>query len=148
MAARYVATMSSEINGDVRFDHAAANTAMRALREALCETERLLATRRRRRGDLNHYWEGPAREWHEDRSSAFEVVASVVQSELEATLRALVSKQGEASAEQQRRVAVRVERARLEREVQAARERAEEARRAAQATADTPKPALPATQAS
>ena len=127
--------MASEIDSDVRFDHAAANFAIGALRATIADTEGLLANRRRRHAELKHSWEGPAREWYEDRYSALEVVASMVVSDLESTLRALVARQGEATAEQHRRVAARVERARLQREAEAARQRAEDARRAEEARA-------------
>jgi hypothetical protein len=124
--------MSSGIDVDVRFDHAAAAQAIRVLNIATSDAEALLKRRRQRKIDLNEDWEGPAAEWYEDRFSALEVVSAIVIEHLRETSRTIAAKQSAATQAQAEKVAARAERARLQREAELARQRAEAARVEAQ----------------
>jgi hypothetical protein len=117
--------MSTGIDVDVRFDHAAATQAIRTLNIAIADTEASLKRRRERKFELNGDWEGPAAEWYEDRFAAVEVVAAVVLERLRETVGKIATNQTVASQEQGGKLAAREERARRQREAEAARQRAE-----------------------
>jgi hypothetical protein len=114
--------MSTGIDIDVRFDHAAATQAIRVLNSAIADTEALLKRRRERKFTLSGDWEGPAADWYEDRFAAVEVVAAVMLDRLRETIRALAKNQAAASEEQRgklqarefRRQAAETDRRRLE----------------------------------
>jgi uncharacterized protein YukE len=117
--------MSTGFDVDVRFDHEAANQAIRVLNVAIAESEALLHRRRQRKRQLDPDWEGRASEWYQDRFSATELVSVVVVDQLRLTVQEIAARQAAAYSEQGLRVAARAERARLLREAEEARVRAE-----------------------
>jgi hypothetical protein len=106
----------ADFDVDVRFDRAAADRARMHVQEAIRVAENELEDRRRRHATLQTQWSGYAKDWYNERSASFDVVAAGVVEYLRGLIRGIVAQQNAADAEQRSRLVKRVERDRAEAE--------------------------------
>jgi uncharacterized protein YukE len=104
--------MSDVIDVDVVYSKFKASYAVSEIKAAIRSTEDELNRRSAREAELAADWSGYAKEWFDQRSASFHVVAETVIQQLRDLIRQIENQVAAAEREQSRRVGIRQERIR------------------------------------